>query len=258
MDTVRTGSQDQSDTYQLAEIFGSLQSLLLTLEDLQSFLLRLTGLAVDILEPRDVSCGITLRRDGEPYTVASSDTRASRLDDAQYTIGDGPCLQSMRSGETVWLHDLDIEDRWSSYIRQAHRQGLEWSLSLALRVDDESGGTPLGALNVYGFAGTPEPSAAQQNRCELFAAQAAGAVQLASNTVRDAENRRQLEAALRSRSVIDQALGILIAERRCTAEEAFALLRTRSQHENVKLRQVAAELIQRVTGHPPQPGAPFG
>lgn len=95
------------------------------------------------------------------------------------------------------------------------------------------------------------------SRCEVFAGQASGAFQLATSQARHAEVRSQLQQALSSRTVIDQALGILMAEQRCDAEQAFALLRMRSQSSQRKLREVAADLITRVTGEPPQPGRPF-
>jgi AmiR/NasT family two-component response regulator len=74
---------------------------------------------------------------------------------------------------------------------------------------------------------------------------------------RDAEQREQLEQALASRTVIDQALGILMGQQQCTAGEAFALLRMRSQSSQQKLRDVAADLVTRVTGQPPSEGKMF-
>jgi AmiR/NasT family two-component response regulator len=74
---------------------------------------------------------------------------------------------------------------------------------------------------------------------------------------RQAQTSAQLEEALSSRSVIDQALGILMAQQRCTAEKALTLLRSHSQNTNRKVRDVAADLIQRVSGSPPAPGTPF-
>ena len=62
---------------------------------------------------------------------------------------------------------------------------------------------------------------------------------------------QHLQNALASRAVIDQALGIIMGQNRCTADEAFDLLRTISQNRNIKLRDIAAELITAVTGQPP-------
>ena len=67
----------------------------------------------------------------------------------------------------------------------------------------------------------------------------------------------QLRAALASRSVIDQAIGIIVAQERCPAAQAFAILRTASQKRNVKLREIARDIVTSVSGAPPEP-APFG
>lgn len=67
----------------------------------------------------------------------------------------------------------------------------------------------------------------------------------------------QLEAALESRTVIDQALGVIMSQQRCTAVAAFDVLRRQSQNSNRKLRDVATDLIHHVSGQPPTPGRPF-
>jgi AmiR/NasT family two-component response regulator len=66
-----------------------------------------------------------------------------------------------------------------------------------------------------------------------------------------------LQQALASRSTIDQALGVLMAQNHCTRDEAFGILRRASQNRNVKLRDVAAAVIHRFTGHPAEPPPPF-
>ncbi|MGH3366860.1 MAG: ANTAR domain-containing protein [Nocardioidaceae bacterium] len=63
----------------------------------------------------------------------------------------------------------------------------------------------------------------------------------------------QLRDALASRAVIDQAIGILMAQHNCSADEAFGILRRTSQHQNRKLREIATETIQATTGHDPSP-----
>jgi AmiR/NasT family two-component response regulator len=68
---------------------------------------------------------------------------------------------------------------------------------------------------------------------------------------KQAEVSEQLEQALSSRTVIDQAIGVIMGQQRCDAETAFALLRTHSQNNNLKLRDVAGDLITRLTGQAP-------
>ena len=74
---------------------------------------------------------------------------------------------------------------------------------------------------------------------------------------RDQQLAEQLQQALASRSLIDQAIGVLMAQERCDAQEAFALLRQHSQNNNRKLRDVAVDVITRLTGHPPTAPTPF-
>lgn len=236
----------------MATVFQRLQSLLLSLDDTRTFLQQLTELAAGVVNP-PASCGITMRRDGQPLTVASSDERAAALDETQYQAAEGPCLHSLWTGQVVEIPDVEVERRWSEYLRAARDWGLQCSLSLPLVVQ----GVTLGAMNIYGFDAPNTLDGELRQRFDVFAAQASGALQLASMQQRDAEQREQLEQALASRTVIDQALGILMGQERCTAEEAFALLRMRSQNSQQKLREVAADLVTRVSGQPPSQGKMF-
>ena len=95
-------------------------------------------------------------------------------------------------------------------------------------------GTPVGAFNLY--ARQPHFFGEAETR-------------LAAQVVLT----EQLQASLASRSVIDQAIGIIMAEQRCTPADAFAILRSASQNRNIKLRRVAEDIVRTVSGQPPQP-----
>jgi AmiR/NasT family two-component response regulator len=110
---------------------------------------------------------------------------------------------------------------------------------------------------VYGFEKANLFGDTEQRQLRLFAAQAAGALRLASRQHKDAALMAQLEEALNSRSVIDQGLGILIARHQLTAAEAFDLLRRQSQNSKRKLRDIADDLVTQASGEPPAPGRPF-
>ena len=229
-----------------------LQTLLFNVADVDSFLTQLAELAAGVVDP-PVSCGINAHFDGRPVTVTSSDHRASKLDETQFEVGDGPCLQAMRTGESVYVSDVETEQRWAPYITAAKDQGLRSSLSLPLNTH----GKTVGAMNFFAFHTAAAFDTEQQQRCAIFAAQAAGALQLATRHINDAELLDQVDQALASRSVIDQAMGILIAQRRCTANAAFAELRRRSTQVNKKLRDVAADIVQNTSNEAPTPGRPF-
>lgn len=113
----------------------------------------------------------------------------------------------------------------------------------------------MGAMNLY----APVPDAfgeAEVRRAELFAASLSAALALAARQASATTLTGQLREALASRAVIDQALGIIMDQERCTSAQAFAILRNASQNRNVKLRDIARQVITSGSGEPPQPG-PF-
>lgn len=241
------------DGLRLGELVGSLQSLLLSTNDLESFLEGVATVASNVVEP-PASCGITTQFRGLPTTVATSDALAAEVDQIQYDTGVGPCLETLSTGEQVEVTDQRSDERWPAYAAQSVALGVRCSLSIPLSID---GGPTLGALNVYGFDRQREFGPDERRRVELFAAQASTAITLAVQRKQQQSVAQQLEKALLSRSVIDQAVGVLMAEQRCTADQGFALLRKHSQNNNRKLRDVAVEVITRLTGHPPVTPAPF-
>jgi len=229
-----------------------LQTLLLATEEFEEFLTELSRLAAVAVQG-DISCGITIRSEHGPMTVASSDERASQLDEVQYSQSEGPCLQSLREDMVVSVPDLAVEDRWPEYQPRALAQGVRSSLSTPLHNIDSK---PVGALNLYAWA--PAVFGPQERAlAEGFAAEASRAMALARRQADRLALTRQLEAALVSRRVIDQAIGVIMAQNRCGPDDAFAILRGASQTRNVKLRLVAAEVVTSVSGEPVQPESDF-
>ncbi|HYZ08667.1 MAG TPA: GAF and ANTAR domain-containing protein [Pseudonocardiaceae bacterium] len=225
---------------------AELQELLLATDNVEDFLRDLAVLAARSVT-QGLSCGITLKRDGRPYTVANSDDRAARCDEMQYGQGHGPCLDAIRTGEIILVEDLVEEERWGDYRTSVLAHGVRSSLSLPL-----SDGIP-GALNFY--ASRPRAfGETEREYAQRFASEASRALALATRMARQSELTTQLEAALASRATIDQAIGIIMAQNRCDADQGFDLLRAASQNRNVKLRTVAAEIVTAVSGKPPTPG----
>jgi GAF domain-containing protein len=240
-----------SDHTPSASAAAELQELLLATEDITGFLDQLVTLAAKVL-PGDLFCGITMRRGRGAMTVASSDARASQVDEIQYGHNEGPCLHSMRTGQVVVIDDLASDDRWGGYQMPALGHGVRSSLSLPLHTD----GQTIGALNIY--ATQPRVFGPQEQLIAgRFADEASRALALAVRIAERTEMSEHLQNALASRAVIDQALGIIMGQNRCTADEAFEVLRTISQNRNVKLRDIAAEMITAVSGRPPTDQARF-
>jgi GAF domain-containing protein len=244
-------SHPSSDPTGLASATGQLLGLLVEAPDVDTLLDNMVHLAADVVSPA-AGCGLTVRRDGHPFSAATSNDLAAQVDEIQYGTDEGPCLEAMRGGIVLQVDDLTRDERWTSYRAHAIAYGVRSSLSLPLIVDGES----LGALNLYST--TPAAfGGPQREKAEAFAAQASAALALSLRQVRQIEMQHQLAEAMVSSSVIDQAVGILMGQQRCTAGAAFDLLRQASQHRNRKLRDIAAEIITNVSGEPPQPRPGF-
>ena len=232
-------------SYSLTSAVAELQELLLSTQGVEEFLDNLSTVTASTIGG-GTSCGITLARDGRPTTVACSDERATQLDEVQYGDDDGPCLHSMRSGEVVAIDDIADDDRWTQWRVSALAHDTRSSLSMPLR----SGGV-VGAMNLY--AALPNHFGAQQRaQAERLSQEAGRAVELAVRLAEHTELSRHLSAALASRAVIDQAIGIVMDQNRCNAEEAFQILRTASNHRNVKLRVIASDIVEAVGSSPPR------
>jgi GAF domain-containing protein len=244
-------SHQTPDPATSAAAAAELQQLLLATDNIDEFLQQLAHLATEML-PGELSCGVTMRRDHRPITVASSDLLASQVDEIQYQYDNGPCLASLNTGETVRIDDLATDQRWNGYQMPALAQGIRSSISLPLHAEQKV----IGALNLYasrpGAFGPQEQATAAR-----FADEASRALNLAVRLAVRAEMSENLQHALASRAVIDQALGIIMGQNRCSADEAFDILRTTSQNRNVKLRDVAAAMVAAVSGHPPSSDARF-
>ncbi|MCA1671900.1 MAG: GAF and ANTAR domain-containing protein [Actinobacteria bacterium] len=237
-----------SDFSDRARAARELQQLLLATEDITEFLDEVARYAAATIAS-DLSCGITLDRNGSPVTVASSDSLAGSLDEVQYGHDHGPCLTAMRTGKSVVITDLAQDSRWGNYQSDALAHGIVSALSLAL----DAGQGVRGALNLY--AARPEVFGAdRQQRAEGFAAEASRALRLAVRLSDQVRLTRHLETAMATRSVIDQAIGVIMAQNRCTADDAFDILRRASNHRNIKLRDVAGGLVTRVSGKTPHLG----
>ncbi len=232
-----------------ADLIG-LQNALLKTDNVEQFLHELAVLSTRVVTD-GLSCGMTLRQRGRPpVTGACSDPLASAADEVQYQTGDGPCLYAMRHAHRVRIHDMSTHGRWPRFERRAASLGIRSSLSLPLVADGE----PVGALNLY--SRTPGAFGdAETRRAEKFAGYASGALTLALRMASCTDLNDQLRSSMVSRAVIDQAVGVIMATEHCPQDKAFALLRSVSQNTNVKLRELAVNIVTNVGGEPPRPGS---
>jgi GAF domain-containing protein len=217
----------------------SLSKLLLTDEPLEDALQRVAQLAVATIAGCD-RADVTLvtedrggRRDG-----ARTDGDGPGLDRLQLALGEGPIFDAMRTCTPVRVDALRAEDRWPEFCTRAAQMGTGSCLVVPLLLHED----PIGALNLYGDdEGAFDEDAERVGT--MFAAQAA--VVLANARLHQAcvDLTGQLEQALESRAVIDQAKGILMERQGIGPGDAFEALRRRSQAENRKVRELAQELV---------------
>ena len=217
------------------ERLASIARELLNEPDVQHTLQRVVGAAADNLGPQVWASVSLVRQRREVDTPASSDDRATRADRLQYELEEGPCLDAIWEQETFQIDDMTADEhypRWSRAV--AEQTDIRSSLSLQLYTDEDQ--KSLGALNLY----SPRRAAFDaQTRGEAlaFAAQAAVAV----TSARTEEN---LRSAMATRTLIGQAQGILMERLKITADQAFGVLSRLSQQSNVKLRDVARNLVE--------------
>ncbi|MCA0144134.1 GAF and ANTAR domain-containing protein [Blastococcus sp. LR1] len=221
----------------VAEESQDVLALLDEFADVATFLDSLVAWAVE-QTPGAEACGLTLEQAGRGMTVTYSGELAAAGDERQYELDDGPCLQAMRTGKRVTVADMATEQRWGRYPQRAIEAGVRSSLSFPLEV----GNRGRGALNLYAREADAFTSA-DEVAGHTWAGQAAGALAVAWQMAERDEVVDLLNQGMVTRQVIGQAVGLLMAQRRCTAEEAFDMLKVASQRNNEKLRDVAARMV---------------
>ncbi len=208
---------------------------------LDEVLRRLVEITKDALAGAD-EVSTTLVRGDTGWTAAHTGRLALDADEMQYARGYGPCMDAGRSGTVLLVEDTRTETRWPDYTANVVPRGVLSSLSVPLPIQTDV----IGALNCY--SRTPaafsaeEVEAAEELAGHLAVAVANAVVYTAATTLVE-----QMRTAMSSRSIIDQALGVVMAQNRCDAEAAFGVLTRASQNRNIKLRDVARGIVTNVS-----------
>jgi GAF domain-containing protein len=224
----------------VADAAAELAGLLLSTGSFEDLLQEVSELTVRTVGGVS-SASVTLAEHNRIVTVAHSDEVANQLDGYQYEHESGPCLDALSRGHTVESTDLRHEPRWHSFPAVALEHAVLACLAIPLLVRDQ----PVGVLNLYART-TDALTGPDRPLAHLLAGQATVAITAALRNFDRLTLSDHLRAALSSRSTIDQAIGIVMARRNCSADDAFGMLRAVSQRRNVKLRVVAGELVASV------------
>jgi len=196
-------------------------------------------------EDEKVSCGISLVRSRKSGTAGASDTLARRMVRMEDSCGQGPGTAARESKATVSIADLRLEERWPDFTAAAAGWGFLSVLSIPLSLESPS----RAALNLYSL----RPNAFQgagTERAEAFAEQASKGLQLALKMARLQDTRDELRAAMESRTVIDLATGAIMARNKCSQRAAFKVLLRASNTRNIKLHDVASQVVATLSGNP--------
>lgn len=230
-----------------AQGIRAVQSMLLDSEDIAEFLDGLTAMIARRLsvDGARILCSVTLERDRRPDTVAASGPEAAELDALQDDYPDGPCAAAAREHAVVRVGDVLDDARWAAY----HAAVAERGIRSILGVPFELRGEASAALNIYSTRpGDFSPEAIEH--VQLVVGEASTALLLAVRANRSAETEADLRAVLASRAPIDLAAGVVMGQNRCTYQEAVEILKTASNHRNVKLRDLAIDLLSGFGGAP--------
>ncbi|KRE91440.1 MULTISPECIES: GAF and ANTAR domain-containing protein [unclassified Arthrobacter] len=228
------------------ESVRQLQEILVGAEGIVDFLSGLSGMAAAaVSEAADdiIECAVTLKVRRRPATAAGSSARAVELDHIEQVLGDGPCVRALREMTPIMIDDVAKDPRWPEFNEKLAEHNVRSSLGVPLEIT----GDARAALNF--FAAKPHVFTADvYDKAVGFAGAAHNTMQL-SVRINTIENRAEdLEAALESRTAINLACGVIMAQNRCSQEEAMEILTKVSSNRNRKLRDVARELIEQLSG----------
>lgn len=237
VDIVGLAQSLEARSDEVALAMHELAHLLVSEESVDTTLERIATLAARTIDDCDAA-GVTLVLDGKYVTAAHTDQRTLAVDNGQYQRDEGPCLQAMRDQSVLRCNVEEAEERWPDFVADARANDVRSFLAAPLMLRGES----IGALNLY----SSKPSgftALDDVLVALFTGQAAVALANARMYADAVRLTDQLQEAIGSRAVIDQAKGVLMAREGYDADAAFGWLKRESQNRNVKLRELAAQIV---------------
>jgi GAF domain-containing protein len=229
----------------LIEAFSEIAQHVYASEDHDDSLRRITETATAVIHGCEAASLSLLERHG-PVTRASTAPLATDGDQIQYDEGEGPCLDATMQERWLYTPDVATDRRWPrSSTRLGSELGVGSMISCRLTLDAAPLHT-LGGLNLYSTS--PDAFAEDDQMLAILLASLGAVVVDASR------QQAHLRAAIESRQVIGEAVGIVRSQSKVSSEEAFAMLSKASQRMNVKLRDLAERIAHPETDNPEDPG----
>ncbi|MGN8130940.1 ANTAR domain-containing protein [Arthrobacter sp. RC1.1 241] len=220
----------------------------------------------------EVGCGVVLHQPKRSPAITGTSEEVVRLLDWEQDAAEGPVTDVMAGGHPVAVLQRNGDFRWQRYSSQLQSAGYGSALAVRLRLEPEApgdttvpredgrpgrseGGQP-GAVLAF-FA--PDAKAFPLQviaEARSFAALATKSLQMAVNLHAARSLATDLRSALDSRTSINVACGVIMAQNRCSYQEAFSILAKASSHRNIKVRKVAEDILEQLPEGAPQ--AHFG
>jgi GAF domain-containing protein len=238
---------DQDSLSELSRSVSQAASAMFSAGSVIDTLAIVVELALTTVEGCDFA-GLFMMDSDVVTTPVFTDPAVLEVDAAQHRTGEGPCLDAIVHRQMIYADDLRTDVRWPNFSPQAVGGGIRSVLSLPLAPDSQAGALSLYARFPAAFG------VVDRAKATILASLASLALSVAHSHEDEERRSENLNAALGTRETIGEALGILMERERITADQAFDILRRASQHLNIKLRDVAQNLVD--TGESPDTGPP--
>ncbi|PWD51567.1 transcriptional regulator [Serinibacter arcticus] len=209
---------------------------LLTDYDVSEVLEELAERATELLDL--AGSGVSLARDGRLEAVTAVPVELVLLEEQQTTDQAGPSIASYATGDVVTIPDLEQEERWPGYRRVAASIGIRSVAAVPLVLTEEA----IGSFTLYSKrAGSW--SEEDLTAVTVLASMATAFLINASALAKQVQLAEQLQHALDTRVLIEQAKGILAGARSISVDQAYGVIRRYSRDRNLKIRDVAHAII---------------
>jgi len=179
-------------------------------------------------------------RDGRLEVVAASNESSDLLEVLQLAAGEGPCIECYRRGEAASVPDISALDRWGPFREAAEEQGYRSVYAFPMRLRQ----TTIGSLNLF-QEHTGQLHGSDAETAQALADMATIGILQARTLEEASQLSAQLQHALNSRVVIEQAKGFVAYRRGISLPEAFDLIRKRARETRQPLSELAQRIISR-------------
>ena len=202
----------------------------------------LHNLTEEMAEVLDLTgAGVTLVHDGQQRFVTAAVEAIADLERVQETWQKGPCIDAVASAAPVVVPDMaagDVSERWPDYTVAAKTAGIQAAVGIPMLADEAA----IGAVNIYDSQ--PRHWSAEDLRvARIFASIATGYLAHASAARQQQRTAEQLQQALNTRLIIEQAKGVLAATRETTVDDAFQTLRQYAREHNARIHDVSRAVV---------------